>query len=139
MLALKTEIQVSLKKDFTEAELRTAFADCEDLDISISDFYIALIQSSLVAIAYAVTKDNKREIAGLIQVFSDTKWSAVLNYVYVVPKYQKQGVGTTLMNAVMQYLKHINCIYVAPNDMSASGFYEKFGFKVIPEGGLLMT
>ena len=51
--------------------------------------------------------------------------------VIVLPQYQRQGIGSIMMNKIMQYIKANSVNNTIIGLMSASGkeeFYEKYGF-----------
>lgn len=122
-------------QEFKTEDLSTFSRNCEDLDISQDEFYEVLSNSQLVGVAHLETG----EIVGIVQVLSDTRWSAVINFVHVLADYRHQGVGTRLMQGVMKHLTGIPWVYVAPNDMSVASFYQQFGLKELQHAGVLMT
>ena len=123
-------------KEFTSEDLDLFSKHCPDLGISQDDLYTALSNSQLVGVAYL---EGVRKVVGIVQVLSDKKWSAVINFVHIIDAYQHQGIGTALMKGTMLHLGSMPCVYVAPNDMSAAPFYSQFGLCELPRAGVLMT
>lgn len=123
-------------EEFSIEDLSLFVENYPDLDISQSDLYAALANSQLVGIAFT---ESTKKIVGLVQVLSGKKWSAVINFVHIIDTYQHQGIGTRLMQGIMEHLANIPCVYVAPNDMSVASFYSKFGLHTLPKAGVLMT
>ena len=123
-------------EEFSIEDLSLFVENYPDLDISQDDLYTALANSQLVGIAFT---ENTKKIVGIVQVLSDKKWSAVINFVHIIDAYQHQGIGTALMQGIMTNLSDIPCVYVAPNDMSVASFYSKFGLYELPRAGVLMT
>ena len=76
--------------------------------------------------------DNK--IIGMARVVGDGAYFTIYDVV-VKKEYQKQGVGTILMNEIMKWYKSIEdddtCLYLGAT-FGKEQFYEKFGFKTRP-------
>ena len=84
----------------------------------------------------AVRDENDRAI-GVVRLLWDGGYVAFLSDVIVVPEYQGQGIGRTLVNAVIKRIKADMKpgFKVKLNLNAAKGkepFYEKFGFKIRP-------
>lgn len=87
-------------------------------------------------IVTAMTNENEIEkTIGMARVMTDGLQALIMD-VIVLPDYQRQGIGKTLMEHVMEYLNelsHTGGILV--NLMSAvdkDGFYAQFGFERRP-------
>ncbi len=81
-------------------------------------------------------KDGERTI-GTARLIWDGGYAALIKDVLVLPEYQGQGVGTSMMTQIMDFLKsNLKPGYSIQIDlMSINGkesFYEKFGFLVRP-------
>lgn len=126
----------NFREEFSIEDLSLFVENYPDLDISQDDLYAALANSQLVGIAFT---ENTKKIVGIIQVLSDKKWSAVIKFVHIIDAYQHQGIGTRLMQGIVEHLANMPCVYVAPNDMSVASFYSKFGLHTLPKAGVLMT
>lgn len=79
---------------------------------------------------------NGRLVA-LARSMDDSCWSANIDCVVVHRDHQHKGVGTILMNNLLEQLSNVPCISLSPNFKEVKGFYEKFGFKEVETGCLL--
>ena len=89
------------------------------------------IEKSLNNSNYYVCAVENGKIVGMSRVVGDDSFIFFVADVIVLPKYQKQGIGTVLMERTMSYLKEKVQEYSYITLMSAKGmesFYEKFGF-----------
>ena len=80
---------------------------------------------------------DDEEAVGVVRLLWDGGYVAFLSDVIVDPRYQRKGIGRTLVEAVIKRIKYdMKPGYkVKLNLNSAKGkepFYEKFGFKVRP-------
>lgn len=91
----------------------------------------ALKNSSHYVIAY----DNDK-LVGFIRSLDDGYWQSNIDCLLVHKDYQRKGIGTQLMNTLLNDLKNIKYINVCPNDKNMKKFYQKFGFKDI--GGIFL-
>ena len=80
---------------------------------------------------------NKNQI-GFARVITDYNTFAYLLDVFIVPKYQNNGVGKTLVEHILNYpeLKKVKTWMLKTND--ASDFYKKFGFTEPDDGYKIM-
>ena len=92
-----------------------------------------------VEYAYMVlcARDENDKAIGVVRLLWDGGYVAFLSDVIVVPEYQGQGIGRTLVEAVIKRIKDdMKPGYkVKLNLNSAKGkepFYEKFGFQIRP-------
>lgn len=78
---------------------------------------------------WLTARNERSQLIGFVQVLSDGIRHAYILRLIVHPDYQRKGVGTELMNRLMELLKENNLL---PTLVAAPGkdtFYEKFGFK----------
>lgn len=54
-----------------------------------------------------------------------------LEFIYVDPNYQGQGIGTKLMQVALEDLNKPVTLSVFTNNLTAKNLYKKFGFKVV--------
>ena len=114
-------ITYSLTKIFSSAQIFNVFKSVGWAnDISENDLHLAMMQSS-----HIVTVWYNGEIIGLIRSMDDNIWNANIDCLIVNPKYQKMGIGKTLINLLLDELKHIHYITVAPNEHKNIEFYKK--------------
>ena len=78
---------------------------------------------------------EENELIGFIDCVSNGVTDAYIQDLMVRPEYQGKGIGTKLMNMMIDYLKgnHIYMISVL-FDESLKSFYEKFGFYTMLSG-----
>ena len=132
-IEMKLYINYSLMKNFSPAQIFNVFKSVGWAnDISEDNLHLAILQSS-----HIVTAWHNGEIIGLIRSMDDNIWSANIDCLIVNPKYQKMGIGKTLVNLLLDELKHIHCITVAPNEHKNIEFYKKLGFSFIEGSGVL--
>jgi GNAT superfamily N-acetyltransferase len=99
----------------------------------------AVIQTALPNSLYCVGAVLNGQVIGMARVVGDGGLVYYIQDVIVLPEYQRQGIGTLLMNAVLTYLRN----HVSPNSvvglMAAKGkelFYGKYGFYARPTADL---
>ena len=118
------------EKRFTQDEVQALFrsVDWESAEFP-SRLYKALMHSPTVLTAW----DGDR-LVGLARVLDDSELVAFLHYVLVDPAYQGQGIATALVNRLKE--KYQNYLYfeVMPDERQNAAFYERLGFRILPEG-----
>ncbi|WP_406656018.1 GNAT family N-acetyltransferase [Methanolobus sp. ZRKC2] len=95
------------------------------------------IEKSLNNSNYCVCAVENGRIIGMGRVVGDDSFIFFVADVIVLPEYQRQGIGTALMEKIMAYLRENLQEYSYITLMSAKGmegFYEKFGFFKRPTG-----
>lgn len=84
-----------------------------------------------------VVAENDFGVTGICAIeTSFSTWHAkpyiIINDVFVDPKHRKAGIGSALMQFVMDYAREIGCcrvdLFVESDNASAQRFYEHFGF-----------
>ena len=78
--------------------------------------------------AHFVAAQEGEKVVGFVTALSDGVGCAFIPLIEVLPEYQKNGIGTTLMQKMLEYLKHIKAIDLIC-DEEVQGFYERFGMK----------
>ena len=95
-----------------------------------------LIEQALPNSLYFVCAVKDGEIIGMARIIGDGGIAYYIQDVIVKPGYQRQGVGTQLMNKIMEYInKHANNNSVI-GLMAAKNkepFYVRYGFAVRPD------
>ncbi|WEV47046.1 GNAT family N-acetyltransferase [Bifidobacterium sp. ESL0690] len=91
--------------------------------------YKALMGSSTVFSAW----DGDR-LVGLVRVLDDTAMMAYMHYVLVDPEYQGQGIAGHMVEMVKQRYADYFYIEVMPEESKNAAFYQKHGFKIMPDG-----
>lgn len=94
-------------------------------------------QSGLNNSDFIVAGREEENIVGCARVFWDKGYIAYLADVMVKPEFQKQGIGKSLVNECIQYLKkqlkigwRIKIVIVSAKGKEL--FYEKIGFEARP-------
>lgn len=95
------------------------------------------IEKSLNNSSYCVCAIENGSVIGMSRVVGDDSFIYLIVDVIVLPEYQNRGIGTALMEKIMEYLKENVQEYSSITLMAAKGkeaFYEKFGFFKRPSG-----
>lgn len=95
---------------------------------ALKDFAYALEKSLLVISAY-----DKKQFVGMGRITGDNKLSFFIQDVIVIPDYQKQGIGTQIVNALLDYINIQAVPSAVVSIMASKGkekFYSKIGFSV---------
>lgn len=116
-----------------ERDLRELF-DSVNLETETSSNILIKAFSNASHISY-ITFDDK--LIAIARSMDDDCWNANIDCVVVHKDYHYKGVGTLLMNNLLEQLRNVPCISLSPNFKSVKGFYEKFGFKEVETGCLL--
>lgn len=79
------------------------------------------------------------ELVGMGRLVGDGAMYWYLQEIIILPKYQRKGIGTMIVNHLVDYAK-VNSVtgkFTTIGGVSAKGkepFYEKMGFEIIPNG-----
>ncbi len=86
---------------------------------------------------YHIAAFEEKELIGYIDCISNGVTDAYIQDLMVKPEYQRKGIGSELMNKMIDYLKgsHIYMISVI-FDENLKSFYERFGFCTMLSGQL---
>ena len=85
--------------------------------------------------AYFVAALDEDRMVGFISALSDRLGCAFIPLLEVLPDYQKQGIGTELVQRMLEILKDISVIDLMC-DENVQGFYERFGMKKLSGMGI---
>ena len=98
-----------------------------------------VILQALPKSLYCVCAYDGTAIIGMARIIGDGGIAYYVQDVIVKPDYQRQGIGTQLMNKIMDYIHtHANNNSVI-GLMAAKGkepFYARYGFTIRPDGSL---
>ena len=116
-------------EDFVRLRHETGFAD-----IPVDHAKRALSNGLLNVSAYYQDK-----LVGMGRLVGDGAMYWYLQEIIVLPEYQKKGIGTQIVNHLIDYAKENSktCPFTTIGGVSAKGkegFYQKLGFDVIPNG-----
>ena len=92
------------------------------------EVFNAAIESSLLT----VTAYDKNKIIGMGRVTGDNILSFFIQDIVVLPDYQSKGIGTMLVNALLDYAYRHSAPAAVVSLMASKGtepFYEKIGFQ----------
>jgi GNAT superfamily N-acetyltransferase len=75
---------------------------------------------------------DDEQLVGFGRAISDDAYQAAVYDMAVVPEYQEQGIGTSIMKHILQRLPHCNVILYAA--VGKEGFYKKMGLRGMKTG-----
>ena len=91
----------------------------------------AVIEQALPNTLYCVCALNDGQVIGMARIIGDGGMVYYIQDVIVLPAYQRQGVGTQMMDRIMAYIQahaHHNTIVGLMAAHGKEPFYEKYGF-----------
>lgn len=127
-----------------EYEIRQLLPSAEDYNrlrkaVGWVTYDVPVIELSLPKSLYCVCAMLNDRIVGMARVVGDGGLVFYIQDVIVEPEHQRRGIGTRLMDRIMDYLRSNASNNSMIGLMSARGkepFYEKYGFTVRPNGRL---
>lgn len=76
------------------------------------------------------------QLVGLIRTVGDGYTIVFVQDILVFPEYQRKGIGTALLQAVLDRFRHVRQMELATDDTSKTiAFYKSLGFSSMPEIG----
>jgi len=90
-----------------------------------------LVERALPPSLYGVCAYESDELVGMARVIGDGGMVYYIQDVIVLPGHQRQGIGTTLMDKIMTWVRAHASRNTVVGLMAAAGkepFYEKYGF-----------
>lgn len=79
--------------------------------------------------SFFVTVIDNEQLIGLVRVVTDNISIVYIQDLIVLPAYQNQGIGTQLLDIVMNEFQHIRqIVLLTDNEQLHKKFYEKSGF-----------
>jgi len=90
-----------------------------------------LVERALPTSLYGVCAYESDELVGMARVIGDGGMVYYIQDVIVLPGHQRQGIGTTLMDKIMTWVRAHASRNTIVGLMAAAGkepFYEKYGF-----------
>ena len=98
-------------------------------------YQLDVIDKALPHTLYCVCAYFGEKLVGMARIIGDGGMVYYIQDVIVIPEFQRQGIGTLMMDAIMAYIR----LHASQNTivglMSAAGkeaFYEKYGFTTRP-------
>ena len=98
-----------------------------------------VIERSLPNTLYCVCAYHDKRLVGMARVIGDGGMVYYIQDVIVLPDYQRQGIGTLMMDAIMAYIRgHAsqNTIIGLMSAVGKEAFYVHYGFTVRPTENL---
>nr|YP_009257465.1 hypothetical protein [Coeloseira compressa]ANH09548.1 hypothetical protein [Coeloseira compressa] len=93
------------------------------------------IEHSFLTVSLFCDNDHKRQLIGFARATSDNAFNATIWDVVIHPEFQGHGLGKTLMNQTIKYLRHADIstitLFADPNVVA---FYSNLGFVTDPDG-----
>jgi len=105
-----------------------------------ADWVLTDLESTQIGLdhsLFAVTIRLDKELVGMARVVGDGSTVFYIQDVIVRPAYQRQGLATQMLTAIMDYIENAACPGAIVGLMSAPGIeplYECFGFWCRPVG-----
>jgi len=90
-----------------------------------------LVERALPTSLYGVCAYENDELVGMARIIGDGGMVYYIQDVIVLPGHQRQGIGTTLMDKIMTWVRAHASRNTVVGLMAAAGkepFYEKYGF-----------
>lgn len=108
-------------QNFEAEQLKELFSSVNWLSANYSERLVkALYNSSTVISAW-----DGEKLIGLINALDDGELTAYVHYLLVNPEYQKDGIGTRLVEMIKQKYKDYLCIVLTAENPGLVGYYEK--------------
>lgn len=90
-----------------------------------------VISDSLPHSLYCICALIDEQVIGMARIIGDAGMVYYIQDVIVLPEYQRQGIGTRMMERIMDYLQshaHQNTIIGLMSAVGKEQFYKKYGF-----------
>lgn len=118
------------EKKFTQDDVQSLFLSVGWISAQYpSRLYKALMNSSTVITAW----DGDR-LVGLARLIDDTELVAFMHYVLVNPEYHGHGIASQMIQLAKEKYKDYLYIEIMPAERKNAAFYERHGFRVMPDG-----
>jgi GNAT superfamily N-acetyltransferase len=98
-----------------------------------------VVEKALPASLYCVCAVVDRTVIGMARIIGDGGLAYYIQDVIVIPEYQRKGIGTQLMNKIMEYIRTNAYNNSVIGLMAAKGkepFYTRYGFTIRPDSNL---
>lgn len=82
---------------------------------------------------------DQEKLIGFVRCVGDSEHILLIQDLIVDPEYQKRGIGTTLMETVLEKYSHVRMIQVVTDleDETDNHFYQSFGMKPLKQGNMI--
>jgi GNAT superfamily N-acetyltransferase len=98
-----------------------------------------VVEKALSASLYCVCAVVDRTVIGMARIIGDGGLAYYIQDVIVIPEYQRKGIGTQLMNKIMEYIRTNAYNNSVVGLMAAKGkepFYTRYGFTIRSDNNL---
>ena len=123
-------MEVSVKQDCCGVDLKTVSETLKCVGMAYHEPEVhrkAFEASHTTVFVYHVDR-----LIGFGRAISDGVYQAAIYDCAILPEFQRNGIGTTIMNNILSRLSHCNIIlYASPGK---EGFYQKLGFRKMKTG-----
>lgn len=120
-------------KDFSKQELFELFSSVGWVSAKRADKIVIAMKNSYIV--KSVWEDGK--LVALARVLGDGVWQATIDCVLVDKNFQKQGIGSKLIEEIKKECQDILYLNVIPDEKKNVEFYVKNGFNIIETGTLM--
>lgn len=124
-------IQYSAEKFFSAKQITDLFLSV-DWQLSAKNpqrLHKALLNSPTVFTAW-----HEDKLIDLARAIDDGEMTAYIHYVLVNPDYQGYGIASHLIELIKEKYSHYLYIELMPDESKNAAFYQKLGFKIVPDG-----
>ncbi|MCR5506856.1 MAG: GNAT family N-acetyltransferase [bacterium] len=123
-------IEIKTTKQFLKKDLFELF-NASNWD---SAKYTTILKTAFKNSSNVISAWDNEKLVGIIRDLDDKVWNANIDCLLIHPEYRRNGIGTKLLTTMLDLLKNIQYITIAPNERETFAFYEKFGFKEVSSG-----
>ena len=87
---------------------------------------------------HVMAADENNKVVGVGRLHFNTETEAQIRYMAVAPEYEKQGVGTLILEALEKHAKENSCKTIVLHAReNAVGFYQKKDYELLEKSHLL--
>ena len=123
-------IEYTEERNFTQKQVEELFCSIG----WVSGKYPAQLIHALQHSSFVLSAWEGKKLVGLIRGLDDGGMTAFLHYLLVSPDYQHQGIASKLVEKAKEHYKNFFYINVMPEESCNATFYERHGFRVMPDG-----
>ncbi len=115
------------KEEFIELRKSVGLSELPEVQV------MKMIENSIYTV---VVKDDEKSI-GMGRLVGDGAYVYYLQNINVRPEYQKLGVGTLIINTLLEFIKKdkipgTDVMVLLMSSKNSEGFYKRFGFRLRP-------
>lgn len=97
------------------------------------------LERALKTSGYLLGAFYKQKLVGFIRCVTDGEFIVFIQDLILLPEFQRQGIGTLLLQKVFEKYQQVRSIVVITDklDAQANAFYQKNGLKLLSENSLV--